>query len=82
MTALARETGLGRDTLYKALSGEANPSFGTILKVTRALGLNLTVEHANAHGCLPSSGIRCSHGLPPSRDAKKSQCDSRTPSGA
>jgi probable addiction module antidote protein len=46
MTALARETGLARDTLYKALSGEGNPSFGTILKVIRALGLNLTVAHA------------------------------------
>ncbi|MDR3158598.1 MAG: putative addiction module antidote protein [Zoogloeaceae bacterium] len=46
MTALARETGLGRDTLYKALSGENNPSFGTILKVARALGLKLTVAHA------------------------------------
>jgi probable addiction module antidote protein len=46
MTALARETELGRDTLYKALSGESNPSFGTILKVTRALGLRLTVARA------------------------------------
>ncbi|MDR0702605.1 MAG: putative addiction module antidote protein [Azoarcus sp.] len=46
MTALARETALGRDTLYKALSGEGNPSFSTILKVTRALGLKLTVAHA------------------------------------
>ena len=46
MTALARETGLGRDTLYKALSGEGNPSFSTVLKVTRALGLKLTFSHA------------------------------------
>jgi probable addiction module antidote protein len=46
MTALARETGLARDTLYKALSGEGNPSFGTILKVTRALGLPMTIAHA------------------------------------
>jgi probable addiction module antidote protein len=46
MTELARETGLGRESLYKALSDENNPSFGTILKVTRALGLKLTVSHA------------------------------------
>jgi probable addiction module antidote protein len=48
MTQLARETGIGRDTLYKSLSGENNPSLGTILKVIRALGLNLTVKHATA----------------------------------
>ena len=39
MTQLAKDTGLGRETLYKALSGEGNPSFDTILKVTHALGL-------------------------------------------
>jgi probable addiction module antidote protein len=50
MTQLARETGIARDTLYKSLSGESNPSLGTILKVVRALGLNLTVtvKHATA----------------------------------
>jgi probable addiction module antidote protein len=41
MTQLARETGMGRESLYKALSGEGNPSFGTILKVMRALGITL-----------------------------------------
>lgn len=41
MTKLAKETGIGRESLYKALSGEGNPSFGTILKVTKALGLRL-----------------------------------------
>ena len=39
MTQLAKDTGLGRESLYKALSGEGNPSFATILKVTRSLGL-------------------------------------------
>ena len=43
MTQLARDTGMGRESLYKALSGEGNPSFETILKVTRALGLRITV---------------------------------------
>ena len=46
MTAFARETGLGRDTLYKALSGEGNPGFAAVLKVARALGLKLTFSHA------------------------------------
>lgn len=48
MTQLARDTGLGRESLYKALSGEGNPSFATILKVLNALGLRLhaSVRHA------------------------------------
>lgn len=46
MTQLAKDTGLGRESLYKALSGEGNPSFATILKVTRALGLRLHATHA------------------------------------
>jgi len=41
MSRLAKETGLGRESLYKALSGEGNPSFGTILKVCHALGVAL-----------------------------------------
>lgn len=47
MTQLAKDTGLGRESLYKALSGEGNPSFGTILKVIKALGLKLHVEAAD-----------------------------------
>lgn len=41
MSELARKTGMSREGLYKALSSEGNPSFSTILKVTRALGLEL-----------------------------------------
>ncbi len=41
MTDIARETGLGRESLYKALSAEGNPEFSTVLKVVRALGLRL-----------------------------------------
>ena len=44
MSQLARETGLGRESLYKALSGEGNPSFATILKVIHALGVTLHAE--------------------------------------
>ena len=39
MTQLSVDTGLGRESLYKALSGDGNPSFATILKVARAFGL-------------------------------------------
>ena len=41
MTQLAKDTGVGRESLYKALSGQGNPSFATILKVVHALGLKL-----------------------------------------
>ena len=47
MTQLAKDTGLGRESLYKALSGEGNPSFGTILKVIKALGLKVHVQAAD-----------------------------------
>ena len=48
MTQLARETGISREGLYKALSGEGNPEFATILKVMNALGLKLHTQHAHA----------------------------------
>ena len=48
MTQLSRDTGLGRESLYKALSGEGNPSFATILKVTSALGIRLHARAADA----------------------------------
>ncbi|MGD0961582.1 MAG: addiction module antidote protein [Methylomonas sp.] len=38
---MARETGLSRESLYRSLDGEHIPSFDTILKVTKALGINL-----------------------------------------
>jgi probable addiction module antidote protein len=41
MTQIARDTGLGRESLYKALSPEGNPEFATILKVVNALGIKL-----------------------------------------
>ena len=44
MSQVARDAGLSRESLYKALSGERCPTFDTILKVTGALGLRLRVE--------------------------------------
>lgn len=43
MTQLARETGITRDGLYKALSESGNPSFATVTKVLKALGLRVEV---------------------------------------
>jgi len=47
MSDLARQTGLGRESLYKALSAEGNPEFSTILKVVNALGLRLHAAAAH-----------------------------------
>ena len=41
MTQVATDAGLGRESLYKALSPNGNPEFATVLKVVRALGLEL-----------------------------------------
>jgi probable addiction module antidote protein len=48
MTQLAQDTGLGRESLYKVLSGECNPGFTTGLKVTHALGVQLHVGRKEA----------------------------------
>lgn len=45
MTQIARDAGLGRESLYKALGSTGNPEFTTIMKVMKALGLRL---HATA----------------------------------
>jgi probable addiction module antidote protein len=47
MAHIARKAGLGRESLYKALSPEGNPEFATVLKVVKALGLRLhaTAQH-------------------------------------
>ena len=48
MTQVARDAGLSRESLYKALSGERSPGFDTILKVVNALGLKLHAEAISA----------------------------------
>ncbi|OJX38235.1 MAG: putative addiction module antidote protein [Chloroflexi bacterium 44-23] len=47
MTYIAKQTGLGRTSLYKALSSEGNPDFATILKVVNALGMRLQATSLN-----------------------------------
>ena len=46
MAQVARDAGLSRESLYKALSGDLSPGFDTILKVVGALGLKLHAEAA------------------------------------
>ena len=56
MSQVARDAGLSRESLYKALSGERTPGFDTILKVIGALGLKLHAEavHVNSSTVQPS----------------------------
>ena len=44
MSALAKATGLGRESLYKTLSSEGNPELATVLRIVHALGLKLTAD--------------------------------------
>ena len=46
MSQVARDTGLSRESLYKALSENGNPSLATVLKVAKALGVQLHAEVA------------------------------------
>ena len=46
MAQVAKDAGLGRESLYKALSPGAKPRFETVMKVARALGVKFTVEPA------------------------------------
>lgn len=46
MSQLARDTGLTREGLYKALSEEGNPTFATVTKIAKALGLQIRFESA------------------------------------
>jgi probable addiction module antidote protein len=47
MSQLARDTGLTREGLYKAFSADGNPTFSTVSKVAKALGLHITVQTAH-----------------------------------
>lgn len=47
MSQLSRDTGISREGLYKAFSPDGNPTFATVAKVAKALGLQITVQTAN-----------------------------------
>ncbi len=50
MSQVARDAGLSRESLYRALSGEGNPEFATVMKVIKALGITLHAEPAHMAG--------------------------------
>ena len=56
MTAVAAKTGLGRESLYKALSRHGNPGFATVLNVLQALGLRLHPSVSGQEGVVPVKG--------------------------
>ena len=56
MTQISRDTGLGRESLHKALSIEGNPEFATILKVFQALGLRLQVTTIASESFVQEAG--------------------------
>lgn len=49
MSKIAKKTGMSRESLYKALSSEGNPEFGTVVRVMKAIGLRFTVTNST-HG--------------------------------
>ena len=57
MAMVAEETGLGRESLYKSLSPNGNPEFATVLKVLRALGLQLNASSAPSTAVKPSGAF-------------------------
>ncbi len=56
MSHVACDAGLSRESLYKALSGERNPTLDTVLRVIAALGLRLRAEAAPASSPLSADG--------------------------
>ena len=60
MTWVARETGMGRESLYKSLSPDGNPEFATVLKVIRALGIRLRATVAGDADQMVGGGISAS----------------------
>jgi probable addiction module antidote protein len=59
-SALSRETGLSRSVLCAALSGETDPKIGTVMKILKALGIQIfsNTVPLNAYGNAPASGSR------------------------
>ena len=64
MTALAEETGLSRQALYNALSDNGNPSLETVMKVTKALGINLHAGAAHSEAKGTSGNEHCAGPMP------------------
>ena len=59
MSALAREIGVSREGLYKTLSPNGNPSFATIMRLTRALGMQVVIRPLPTEQSPPPRSRRC-----------------------
>lgn len=66
MSQLARDTGLTREGLYKALSEDGNPSFGTVLKVVGALGYRFSLVREE-----PAPYKTAAKAVPPRRRSRR-----------
>ena len=72
MAGLAREAGMSREGLYKALSADGNPTFTTVLRITRALGIELRAEVAGH--ATPAAQARTTAGGTESNDRILAEC--------
>ena len=72
MAGLAREAGMSREGLYKALSADGNPTFTTVLRITRALGIQLRAEVADH--ATPAAQARTTAGGTESNDQILAEC--------
>ena len=59
MSQVAKDAGLSRESLYRALSAEGNPSFATVLKVAKALGVRLHAQAAGSDARPRPRAARC-----------------------
>jgi probable addiction module antidote protein len=75
MSQVAHESGLSRESLYKALSGERNPDFDTILRVMSALGLRL-------HATVESLTLMPDKHVQPTRKKHRAKSETRTALGS
>lgn len=65
MAKIARSAGLGRESLYKALSRDGNPELATVLKILRALGLKLKIAAITRSSPAPRPAARLRRPAPP-----------------
>jgi probable addiction module antidote protein len=72
MSQVARDAGLGRESLYKALSPDGAPLFTTVLKVVQALGLTLHAEANSDTRCAEPAGKYRARSSRPRRNPKRS----------
>lgn len=71
MSQVARDAGLGRESLYKALSPDGTPLFTTVLKVVQALGIKLHAEAPSDTRCAEPGGKYRARSSRPRRKAKR-----------